>query len=60
MNATDEKVMAQVSFQERELREMLRTLEQVQEQGDAESKVRFLRVLASQAQAYAKRLETEG
>lgn len=49
--------MAQVSFKERELREMLRTLEQVQEQEDATSKVRFLRVLSSQAQAYAVRIE---
>ncbi len=57
MNATDETVMAQVSFKERELREMLRTLEQVQEQEDATNKVRFLRVLASQAQAYAVRIE---
>jgi hypothetical protein len=57
MNATEENVMAQVSFKERELRELLRTLEQVQEQDEAENKVRFLRVLASQAQAYAVRLE---
>lgn len=57
MNATTETDVAQVTFKERELQELFRTLEQVQDQIDDASKVRFLRLLASQAEAYAVRIE---
>lgn len=49
----------QISFKERELREMIHTLEQIQDQTEPTSKVRFLRLLAGQAEAYATRIEAE-
>lgn len=44
-------------FKERELQEMMKTLGQIQAQSDSSSKVRFLRLLAGQAEVYAARIE---